>query len=303
MTSQLFPANAHVLFIHTLRASMAFVRRLQANPGQLPDKSDKSPVSEADIQAENYARLLLTGGERTFPGAIPTTWGVYGEERGEHRPCQGQLSHVRVCLDIIDGTKAYLNQWSFGTMVTIAVTLDDQLVIAVYVGDIHTDHIYYYNPRVVGLHCISPLKRDYRGEPVRIDTTRPLNQQFALLRDDRETYGPMLDALVRPGTGVFKGTLNQPSHSIASTTILVCTGAVAALFLKPHKQLKLWDEAVTQGLAAISGLVYLRPNADGGLEEYLPVLPLPGTTDYREHPAIVTPAAYAEELKAAVRRR
>ena len=64
-------------------------------------KADASPVTEADVRAEEVIRAML---ERAFPG-----YGFYGEETGQH--AMGAESIWLV--DPIDGTKSFVRESPF----------------------------------------------------------------------------------------------------------------------------------------------------------------------------------------------
>jgi histidinol-phosphatase len=64
-------------------------------------KADRSPVTEADVQAEQAIRAVL---EKRFPG-----YGFYGEETGQHAMHADNIWLV----DPIDGTKSFVRDCPF----------------------------------------------------------------------------------------------------------------------------------------------------------------------------------------------
>ena len=75
---------------------------------QVDLKADLSPVTVADMQAEEVMRAAI---ERTFPDH-----GVLGEEFGHHQPD----AEYQWVLDPIDGTKAFItNSYLFGTLIAL----------------------------------------------------------------------------------------------------------------------------------------------------------------------------------------
>ena len=81
-------------------------------------KSDRSPVTEADVQAEQAIRAVL---ERRFPG-----YGFYGEETGQHAMDAENLWLV----DPIDGTKSFVRDCPFFST-QIALRRAGRLVLGV----------------------------------------------------------------------------------------------------------------------------------------------------------------------------
>lgn len=81
-------------------------------------KADRSPVTEADVRAEQAIREVL---ERRFPG-----YGFYGEETGKH-----DLGAESVWLvDPIDGTKSFIRDCAFFST-QIALLRAGRLVLGV----------------------------------------------------------------------------------------------------------------------------------------------------------------------------
>lgn len=75
---------------------------------EIDDKSDASPVTIADRQAEEVMRRLI--------GDAYPAHGIFGEEHGRH---QADADYVWV-LDPIDGTKAFITgKPSFGTLIAL----------------------------------------------------------------------------------------------------------------------------------------------------------------------------------------
>ena len=81
-------------------------------------KADRSPVTEADVQAEQAIRAVL---ERHFPG-----YGFYGEETGQHAMDAENLWLV----DPIDGTKSFVRDCPFFST-QIALRRAGKLVLGV----------------------------------------------------------------------------------------------------------------------------------------------------------------------------
>jgi histidinol-phosphatase len=83
------------------QAAAAIIRSMYQQNLQVKTKADATPVTEADVRAEEAIRSILT--ER-FPG-----YGFYGEETGQHA-----MGAENVWLvDPIDGTKSFVRECPF----------------------------------------------------------------------------------------------------------------------------------------------------------------------------------------------
>ncbi len=83
------------------QAAAQVIRSLFQQNLQVQTKADKSPVTEADVRAEETIRTLLS--ER-FP-----SYGFYGEETGKH----GVGAESVWLVDPIDGTKSFVRECPF----------------------------------------------------------------------------------------------------------------------------------------------------------------------------------------------
>ena len=87
--------------LEAARAAADVIRGFYQRNVKIEVKADKSPVTEADVRAEETIRDLLT---RRFP-----TYGFYGEETGK-----SDLDAESVWLvDPIDGTKSFVRECPF----------------------------------------------------------------------------------------------------------------------------------------------------------------------------------------------
>jgi histidinol phosphatase-like enzyme (inositol monophosphatase family) len=102
-------AAAHLALAESLAdAARAVVRRYFRRPLAVDDKSDLSPVTIADREAETAMRRLI---EERFP-----EHGILGEEHGAVR---AEAEHLWV-LDPIDGTKSFISGIPlFGTLIAL----------------------------------------------------------------------------------------------------------------------------------------------------------------------------------------
>ncbi len=101
---------AHLALAETLAdAAGAVIRRYFRQTIAIDDKSDLSPVTIADREAEAAMRRMIV---HRFP-----EHGIIGEEHGSHRP---DADYVWV-LDPVDGTKSFISGIPlFGTLIALA---------------------------------------------------------------------------------------------------------------------------------------------------------------------------------------
>jgi inositol-phosphate phosphatase/L-galactose 1-phosphate phosphatase/histidinol-phosphatase len=101
---------AHLALAHELAdAAGAIIRRYFRQPIPVDDKSDLTPVTIADREAEAAMRSLI---EARFP-----EHGIFGEEAGRTRPD----AEYQWVLDPIDGTKSFISGVPvFGTLIALA---------------------------------------------------------------------------------------------------------------------------------------------------------------------------------------
>ena len=94
--------------LEAAEAATQVIERLYRGNIQVREKADKSPVTIADVEAENAIRAVL---EARFPDH-----GFYGEETGARRRDAEYLWLV----DPIDGTKAFVREYPmFSTQIAL----------------------------------------------------------------------------------------------------------------------------------------------------------------------------------------
>lgn len=87
--------------LEAARAAAVVIQRLYRSNLEVRIKTDRSPVTEADVQSERAIREVLSA---RFPG-----YGFYGEETGQHA-----MNAENVWLvDPIDGTKSFVRDCPF----------------------------------------------------------------------------------------------------------------------------------------------------------------------------------------------
>jgi len=100
------------------RAAADVIQLLYRRNLDITLKADRSPVTEADVRAEEAIRAVL---ERAFP-----SYGFYGEETGQHAM---QADNVWL-VDPIDGTKSFVRDVPFFST-QIALLRGGRLVLGV----------------------------------------------------------------------------------------------------------------------------------------------------------------------------
>lgn len=118
MSSQAMPSPELQAALDAADAAADVIRSLYQRNLQVQTKADRSPVTEADVRAEQVIQKVLS--ER-FP-----TYGFYGEETGQTR-----IDAENVWLvDPIDGTKSFIRDCPFFST-QIALMREGRLVLGV----------------------------------------------------------------------------------------------------------------------------------------------------------------------------
>src|SRR5580700_3720393 len=112
------PSKELTAALEAARAAADVISALYQKNLTVRSKPDDSPVTEADVRAEQVIRATLT---RHFPG-----YGFYGEETGQHAM---QAESIWL-VDPIDGTKAFVRENPFFST-QIALQRAGRLVLGV----------------------------------------------------------------------------------------------------------------------------------------------------------------------------
>ncbi|HEY0767007.1 MAG TPA: inositol monophosphatase family protein [Steroidobacteraceae bacterium] len=112
------PSKELTAALEAARAAADVIRALYQKNLTVRTKADASPVTEADVRAEQVIRATLS---RHFPG-----YGFYGEETGQHAM---QSENVWL-VDPIDGTKSFVRESPFFST-QIALLRAGELVLGV----------------------------------------------------------------------------------------------------------------------------------------------------------------------------
>src|SRR5260370_2878516 len=95
------PSKELTAALEAARAAGEVIGALYQKNLAVRTKPDASPVTEADVRAEEVIRATLN---RHFPG-----YGFYGEETGQHAM---QVENISLA-DPIDGTKSFVRECPF----------------------------------------------------------------------------------------------------------------------------------------------------------------------------------------------
>jgi histidinol-phosphatase len=134
------------------RAAGEVVRAYYQKSPEVRLKSDASPVTEADLRAEEVIRASLSG---QFPG-----YGFYGEETGQHAMAADNIWLV----DPIDGTKAFVREIPFFST-QIALMREGRLVLGVSSAPVYGELAWaeedggaYLNERAIRVSKVAALR-------------------------------------------------------------------------------------------------------------------------------------------------
>ena len=199
-------------------------------------KSDGSPVTIADREAEHMIRQILS------EHPLAASFGVLGEEYGH----TAQGVRYRWLVDPIDGTRSFVNHIPlFGTI----VALEDTVMRTTLIGVIHLPVLQqtYAAARGLGAHCNGISLSVGMPRPIEeaIIATGDIAQFISVGRED--TYNTLAEhcPYLRTYTDCFGHTL-------------VVNGAVSAM-LDPA--LNPWDCMATQVLVEeAGGTMMIRPS-------------------------------------------
>ncbi|HXZ59126.1 MAG TPA: inositol monophosphatase family protein [Steroidobacteraceae bacterium] len=134
------------------RAASEVIRAYYQKSPEVRLKSDASPVTEADLRAEEVIRASLSG---QFPG-----YGFYGEESGQHAMAADNIWLV----DPIDGTKAFVREIPFFST-QIALLREGRLVLGVSSAPVYGELAWaeegggaYLNERAIRVSQVAALR-------------------------------------------------------------------------------------------------------------------------------------------------
>lgn len=228
----------------------------EAIPKGVGDNGMPDMVTTADQAAQRVMCELLSD---WFPQAE-----IVAEE--------GDLSRGRptpdglwFTVDPLDGTAAFIRRASHGIGSMLALMRGTKILGAV-VGDVMTQEIYAASPGSKRVHRISEFGF---AEPLAIDTTRRLQDQWVLLRDSPELQPQMPRAMVEGSRPLFRG-IEVGGASIGLGMARLWKGEVGGVLLPP-RQYTPWDLNPVLGLSHCMGFEFLQVNSEsGGLTSWKP---------------------------------
>jgi len=213
-----------------------------------PDGTLDDLVTSADHEAQNiYLRAI----KKCFPN-----YGIIAEEDELRIPCRVPGRRLYFTVDPLDGTKAFARRQSAGVGTMIAL-VDEEQVIAAYVGDVMTQEIYGFRPESKRVHRISEFEIAEQLE----NTPTPLQSSYVLLRDQPKNFpGPVADLIER-----FRG-VDVEGGSIGISYARLWKQEVHALLTGPYFSTP-WDSAPVIGISRKLGYRFVRLSSDGRMED------------------------------------
>lgn len=193
-------------------------------------KSDDSPVTQADREAEEFLRRRI---ESAFPED-----GILGEEDGEKKGSNG----CRWILDPIDGTESFIRKVpQYGTMVGLEV--DGEAVLGVIVLPVLQETV--YAARGLGAKWLPPA----RSTPVEARISSVSEMKDALVLTTSAT------GIEKTGRGagwraLLDGTRESRGWGDCYGHVLVATGR-AEIMVDPV--MKIWDCAALKPILEEAG--------------------------------------------------
>ncbi|OQA03981.1 MAG: hypothetical protein BWY68_00572 [bacterium ADurb.Bin400] len=165
----------------------------------------------------------------------------------------------------------------------------DGEVIAAFVGDVMTQEIYGYRPDSDKVHRIMEYETH---ECLEIDPSRPLSDQYILLRDAPGLCSDPVQTLL--GTGCFFRGLEVTGGSIGITMARLWKSEVGAVVLRPGDETP-WDLCPILGISEKLGFRFMAYNENSRQFENRPPLVTP-EKQQRDYEVIVVHESRVAEL-------
>jgi histidinol-phosphatase len=149
------PSKELTAALDAARAAAQVIRAFYRSSPAVRTKPDDSPVTEADVRAEEVIRTLLAA---RFPG-----YGFYGEETGRHAMGAESIWVV----DPIDGTKSFVREMPFFST-QIALMRAGELVLGVSSAPAYDELAWaeagggaFLNDRPIRVSTVAELQRAF----------------------------------------------------------------------------------------------------------------------------------------------
>jgi fructose-1,6-bisphosphatase/inositol monophosphatase family enzyme len=249
-------------------------------------KSEEDFVTDADIAAQEVYLRILT---ECFHG-----YGIVGEENNLSLQPSEECKAFWFTVDPLDGTKAYMRRQSQGIGTMLAL-MQDETVIAAFVGDIMTEEMYGFRPGSKRVFRISSLKH---FEELAV-SPKSLSDQYLLLRDHPNIHSSLFQKMSEVKTGtpntLFKN-IEIAGGSIGLGMARLWKGEVGAVALRPGHQTP-WDLCPVVGITLQLGFVFLKPNEEepGFFKQYNP--PISKEIYHQEHETLIIHSSRLPELE------
>ena len=125
--------------------------------------------------------------------------------------------------------------------------MHDKDVIGVAIGDVMTGEIYYYRPGSKNTHRLDVHQDEY-GQILKVETERPLLDQYVLLRDPVEKHSLLSQKLLQLGPNPLFDSHELTGGSIGISMARLWKGEVGAAILRPGNVTP-WDMCPVIGIS------------------------------------------------------
>jgi fructose-1,6-bisphosphatase/inositol monophosphatase family enzyme len=219
-------------------------KEFESTEKQTDKPGKKDFFTTADTEAQKiYLRKL----QECFP-----TYGVVAEEDELSIPCTEMGTTIYFTVDPLDGTSAFRRRQSQGIGTMISLVWNGE-VVGACVGDVMTKEIYYSRPGSTNVHRFS-WDDEYR-EQLKIDSLKPLSEQYVLLGDDPRLMSLGVGILTDPRSKdpIFK-SMEVSGGSIGVKFARLWKSEVGAIVLGAGKCTP-WDWCPLVGISKRLGFV------------------------------------------------
>lgn len=220
----------------------------QGYSGQMDDI-----VTSADTAAQEVYLEIIS---ECFPGI-----GIIAEEDQLSIDCKIQGVDAYLTIDPLDGTKAFTRRQSHGTSTMIAMVVDGE-VIAVCIGDINTQEIFYYRPLSSHVHRITEYEK---AEKLNYNL-ETLKGSYAIIREDPRNFSRIISDIILDQTpnGIFK-SIEVTGGSIGMSMSRLWKGECSIAILAPSTETP-WDSTPIMGISRKMGFCFYTIDDRGNLK-------------------------------------
>ncbi len=231
-----------------------------------PYRPGRDFVTTADLAAQDiYVGMITT----CLPGI-----GIIAEEDGL-RVKSTLPKPLWITVDPLDGTQAFIRGQSHGIGTMVAL-VDEDNVLAAYVGDAITREIYGFAPGSEEVYRVSRYSAQFR---LTIEEDRGLGEQHALLHNEPREFSSAAQRLfLEPPHRVFTA-FEITRGSIGMEFTRLWKGEVGGIFVRPGPTTP-WDFNPIFGISRQMGFRFLRISDDGLDEIDIPILRDIGSLDH-----------------------